>query len=236
MLVKFLFYIIISITWPVYPQASAQFDHTHAAKPGCNQWCGSWPIPYPFGMNDPECSADKWFEIECRNTSGDQTPYLKYINMEVTAFGTSIVWIKNPIYRRNCSRSKDVGDIINLEGGPFVYSQVATTLHFCNRMGQRSVAVRGNDQCGYALIVARYQGSKYDYLFVGDDLRDLDNVDAVLEWEILNNSTLKLPANAYSRCYPTNITSSSGWRCTCLDGFDGNPYIGGGCVEGMIQL
>ncbi|KAK7303598.1 hypothetical protein RJT34_14508 [Clitoria ternatea] len=229
-------------------------------------------------MSYHECYADKWFEIECRNTSGYQIPYLK---------------------------SKDVGGVINLEGGPFVYSQdynkfvavgcnniaflqsngseVSGCVSICDdnevdieNMNLDNIechgkyccetslpsylfefnatieGLGGNDRCGYALIVKnshdlypyQYQYRNgyygYDYLDVGGDIKHLNNVEAVLEWEILNNSTLKPPAS--SHCYPTNITSSqhrssSGYQCYCLDGFGGNPYIDGGCIAaGMIQL
>jgi len=91
-------------------------------------------------------------------------------------------------------------------------------------------------ECSYAMVVQQNPSyaTKSKYFFVDGMLKDLDVVPAVLEWEILNNFNLKLPADNLSECYDTNITSSlyksSGQRCSCTNGsFFGNPYLEGGC-------
>ncbi|KAK7246180.1 hypothetical protein RIF29_41040 [Crotalaria pallida] len=110
----------------IYSLASAQEQYEYIiAQPGCDPACGGVSIPYPFGMNDPKCYADKWFEIECRNTSKDgQTPYLKSINRAVRSINErdSKVQIMNPVFHWNCS-GKSNKPAINLRGSPFVYSQ-----------------------------------------------------------------------------------------------------------------
>ncbi|OIV91804.1 hypothetical protein TanjilG_14383 [Lupinus angustifolius] len=102
----------------IYPLASAQSD--------CVSTCGSVNIPYPFGMNNPNCYLGKWFEIECRNATSvaARKPYLKYIDMEVTKIDEtySTVDIMNPIFRWNCYGKTDM-PVIDLRGSPFVYSQ-----------------------------------------------------------------------------------------------------------------
>ncbi|KAJ1414374.1 Wall-associated receptor kinase, galacturonan-binding domain [Sesbania bispinosa] len=120
MVVQLAFYIIIG---SIFPLASTQDPIT--AHPNCDSRCGTVAIPFPFGMNDPKCYADKWFEIECRNTSqGHQTPYLKSINLEVTVIDPtdSKVRIMNPVFRWNC-QSNDARPVVNLKGSPFVYSK-----------------------------------------------------------------------------------------------------------------
>ncbi|TKY72412.1 Wall-associated receptor kinase 22 [Spatholobus suberectus] len=94
--------------------------------------------------------------------------------------------------------------------------------------------------CSFAMIVQDYHRYSYNhynyydsYYPVGGDLKDLNDVPAVLEWEIVNNLTLKLPADAYAECHDTKVTSSrykgSGRRCSCKLDSSGNPYIAGGC-------
>ncbi|XP_020230764.1 wall-associated receptor kinase-like 8 [Cajanus cajan] len=92
-------------------------------------------------------------------------------------------------------------------------------------------------ECSYAMIVKEdTQQYETGIPYIGD-LKDVTHVPVVLEWEILN-LTLKLPADPYTKCYPTNVTSSqhtnSGWQCRCIN-YGGryiiniNPYLAGGC-------
>lgn len=106
-----------------------------------------------------------------------------------------------------------------------------------------------SDQCSYAAILSYYRSYYYSYYGSGYDevprfignLKNVDHVEAVLEWVILNemltNSTFKVPSNV--NCYGSNVTSSrngiSGRRCECFQDFHGNPYIAGGCIGNMIS-
>ncbi|WVY92607.1 hypothetical protein V8G54_031695 [Vigna mungo] len=73
-----------------------------------------------------------------------------------------------------------------------------------------------------------YHTSKGYYFPVNGEMKDLDVVPVVLEWEIPNNLNLKLPPDDLSHCFDTNITSSlhkrSGQRCSCPGGFDYEDY------------
>ncbi|XP_027338256.1 wall-associated receptor kinase-like 10 [Abrus precatorius] len=281
MVLKFAFHIITMMTlWPIHLQASAQ--DSKITKDGCDPTCGGVEIPFPFGMKDPSCYADTGFEIECRNTSSrNETPYLKSIDLEVTAIDVSKnqVTIKNPIYRRNCG-IKDVSPVKNLGGSPFVYSQdynkfmavgcnssailhsdgseasgcvticdnnkddvydidlITTECHgmYCckstlpSHLSQFNATIEGlggNNECGYAFI---YSGDNIER-----GLKHLNEVSAVLEWEILYTSPFIIApyVRFNADCIYTNITSAentySGMRCSCKYGFHGNPYLDGGC-------
>ncbi|WJX23268.1 non-specific serine/threonine protein kinase [Trifolium repens] len=100
-----------------------------------------------------------------------------------------------------------------------------------------------SDGCSYALIASRYwaslQSSYLDYLEIErlNELKNMEYAPAFLEWEILNdmliNSTFQLPSD--SNCYDSNVTSLSnrttGRKCRCFLGYNGNPYVSGGCTE-----
>ncbi|XP_068496243.1 wall-associated receptor kinase-like 2 isoform X1 [Phaseolus vulgaris] len=105
-----------------------------------------------------------------------------------------------------------------------------------------------SDECSYAMVVQQhlaysYRSSSYNdpktYYFIMDgEMKDLDVVPVVLEWEILNNLNLTLPLDHLSHCDDTNVTSSSGYkrsgqRCYCQTGSvsGGNPYVEGGCPD-----
>lgn len=125
-----IFHIFVLIVSPISPPlASAQDKDGTIARDGCNSTCGTVSIPFPFGMHEPNCYADKWFEIECKfdNNASSDVPYLKSLNLEVDRFYNNMVVIMNPIYRSNC-RHKDKtsssrNKTVTLRGSPFVYSQ-----------------------------------------------------------------------------------------------------------------
>ncbi|XLS89311.1 hypothetical protein HN51_065319 [Arachis hypogaea] len=277
---------IILMIISIYPLLLACAKDLTIAKPGCVSTCGNVDIAYPFGMNDSNCYAHKFFEIECKY----HKPYLASFNLEVTQIyvNVSTVEIKNPIYY-SC-QSKNA--FINLTGSPYVYSQEYDKFMAigCNKLGfLRSNGSKvggcvsicdgdeavgkvefGNDGChgryccetSLPMHVWEYNATIRD-IIIGDGsesntcsyamivsdawlhsyglgIQKLSNVEnmidvpAVLEWEIRYdmgiNSTLS-PSRAC--CDASSLTSpsntSSGFRCRCLDGYDGNPYIRGGC-------
>ncbi|KOM53256.1 hypothetical protein LR48_Vigan09g191500 [Vigna angularis] len=289
---------------------SAQYYPQVLAKPGCDSQCGNRKIPFPFGMNGSECYLGKWFEIECRNTSTYQTPYLKSIGLQVTSIDVQqgTVTINNSIYRNNCGTRNSTPVNRSLEGSPFVYSQehnkfvaagcnIIAILQINGSEGSGCVSICDKDfkvddiekmelknsdcngksccqnslppylkeystevkglkenetdgECSYAMVVQQEELSPYEwdylpqyssytpkgyYFPVNGEMKDVDVVPVVLEWEIPNNLNLKLPSNYLSHCFDTNITSSrynrSGQRCSCTYGYGSNPYVEGGCSE-----
>lgn len=124
-----IFHIILALIFPIFPPlTSAQQEDGIIAQQGCNSTCGTISIPFPFGMKEPRCYADKWFEIECKldNNSQNLKPYLKSLNLEVNYFDeySGMVEIMNPIYHSNCRKYNNNKIVtINLRESPFIYSQ-----------------------------------------------------------------------------------------------------------------
>jgi len=123
-----IFHIILALIFPIFPPlTSAQQEDGMIAQQGCNSTCGTMSIPFPFGMKEPRCYANKWFEIECKldNNSQNSKPYLKSLNLEVHYFyQLNMVGVMNPIYRSNCQKNNNNKTVtINLRESPFIYSQ-----------------------------------------------------------------------------------------------------------------
>ena len=92
--------------------------------------------------------------------------------------------------------------------------------------------------CGYSFVV-----EEESYNFSSADLRDFQNretVPLVLDWSIGNLTCEEAQKNvtAYackaSNSLCLNSTNGPGYRCKCLDGFEGNPYLLDGC-QGIIK-
>ncbi|XP_028784381.1 wall-associated receptor kinase-like 22 [Neltuma alba] len=101
------------------------------ASPNCNSTCGNITISPPFGMNEPRCYHNEWFEINCsQDSAGIHKPYLKKIRLEVTKFDYSSckVWVNNPIYSWHCKIPATRGGAnvslpLNMTASPFAYSR-----------------------------------------------------------------------------------------------------------------
>ncbi|GFS42399.1 wall-associated kinase family protein, partial [Actinidia rufa] len=88
--------------------------------------------------------------------------------------------------------------------------------------------------CGYAFVA-----EKDTFNFSSSDLSGLQNITelpVVLDWAIDNVTceVAKKNSTGYackdnSRCI--NTDDVSGYRCSCLDGYQGNPYLPSGCQD-----
>ncbi|XP_041003885.1 wall-associated receptor kinase-like 8 [Juglans microcarpa x Juglans regia] len=71
----------------------AQPASTLFTKDGCQEFCGSVRIPYPFGIGADYCYLDPWFEIVCETESFGSTtthkPLLKSIKGRLEVLGIS---------------------------------------------------------------------------------------------------------------------------------------------------
>ncbi|XP_021284960.1 wall-associated receptor kinase 2-like [Herrania umbratica] len=88
--------------------------------------------------------------------------------------------------------------------------------------------------CSYAFVV---ENKKFN--FTSSYLRDLQDVEMlpmVLDWSIGNETCkiveakiMRYACQGNSTCY--DVDNGSGYRCKCLEGYQGNPYLPNGCQD-----
>lgn len=91
--------------------------------------------------------------------------------------------------------------------------------------------------CGYAFLADPER-----FVFSATDLSDpnflnktRDNVPMILEWEIgTENCSVAKNYNGFAchgntSCHDST-TGFGGYRCSCLEGYEGNPYLSPGCI------
>jgi len=137
----FLFQLLLLLLVVRTIAAMARSDTLH---PHCQESCGNFSIPYPFGIG-PGCYRDKSFNITCKeNADGVMMPYSGGINSSIPVFNFSVSQSQATMFKYlsyvcyNASGYTDVqGSGLRLEGTPFA---ISATRNKFTAMGCKTIA------------------------------------------------------------------------------------------------
>ncbi|KAF2291303.1 hypothetical protein GH714_022383 [Hevea brasiliensis] len=198
------------------------------AKPGCPDRCGNLSIPYPFGTREG-CFLDDTFLITCNSTTN--TPFLQDGNikaLDISLDGHLRIfsqaandcyakngsryfnrpWTRLSIFTLSFSRNKFVAVGCDTYAWLKVPWDIDTPLDVCHSVTQR---------------IQWLMGLALEF-------------PVVLDWSIRNKTCEEARKNitAYA-CKDNSVCRNSdnppGYRCYCLPGYKGNPYLSNGCQE-----
>lgn len=119
------------------------------AKPGCNDKCGDASVPYPFGINNPACSKNKDFQLDCvyandaiedqrrREIDGLWLGDFEIWDISVEeGTATTTVFMPYSCYNKSAGQTMGNDSSVDLEGTPFTFSSKKNkfTALGCNTM------------------------------------------------------------------------------------------------------
>ncbi|XP_026415273.1 wall-associated receptor kinase-like 9 isoform X3 [Papaver somniferum] len=206
------------------------------AKPGCRDRCGNVSIPYPFGMDSGNCYLSTGFKIYCDSSYNPPVAFLMsghadrlYEILELTQDYVRINILAPAICdldNTTSITSKLVDPLTNSTapnffGTPFTISNTLNkfTVLGCNIFG----------------VISPLQEYKVDDIILAEDDT---SVPVILDWAITDGFLTCQQAQSNLSQYACGRNTdclesynSPGYRCKCLKGYGGNPYLPGGCQD-----
>jgi len=170
-------------------------------KGNCKRSCGNMSIPFPFGLEEG-CFAHQKFQLSCVSDK-----------------------------------------FLVLDRGDGTKYQVTTLLVDDGYLGVTSM-LNDSSSNDDEVVVVHTTNSDFDYRIPREAMRNLiefsQEFDIRMRWVVANltcrtashRTTTYACISAHSQC--VNVTHGTlylGYRCKCLSGFAGNPYVQDGCTD-----
>ncbi|KNA10615.1 hypothetical protein SOVF_142450 [Spinacia oleracea] len=216
------------------------------AKQGCQSKCGNLTIPYPFGIGK-DCAMGDDYIVMCITKNG--TKYAAYWNeysviLNITE--TELTMESLPV-AQSCDGEtlKEKKDLLDdtCSGLGCCEAPIPKGLQNFDASLEKIVynTSVSSGNCSYAFIAKR---SSINFIRAVD-LQDpgfaskVDSMPSVLDWFIANATCIEAQKKSSMYACQQNTTCIDldkdlnvyGYRCKCLKGYEGNPYLKPGCTD-----
>ncbi|KAK6157619.1 hypothetical protein DH2020_011867 [Rehmannia glutinosa] len=203
------------------------------SMPGCPEKCGNITIPYPFGIGS-ECSANSNFTVICQNSTNPPTPFLSSINMEALNISVlGIVIVNQPVSPLNCSDVQTAQYLAtSLLGTPFTISAEYNSLVVLGCQISAWLRANATATVGGCMAICDENSTDTRVVMV------IWICTIGTEWEFYgtdpcgrSNVACRYPDGSRRYSPFGNDYVSSERFCFCYFGYEGNPYLTGGCTD-----
>ncbi|KAJ6927642.1 wall-associated receptor kinase 2-like [Populus alba x Populus x berolinensis] len=185
-------------------------------KRGCQDKCGDVSVPYPFGIGEESCAMNKHFFLNCSSGADGQPELFFRRNMPARNISvlegtiSASLYTAFACYDKNGSSTDYFSQYFSLGSGPFTLSDT-----------RNAFTVIGCDT--YAWM------TNYEFTY-GTGCLSLctENVN------MSDGNPCSANRSAYACGANANCTYpeiGQGYRCSCNEGFGGNPYLREGCQD-----
>ncbi|KAJ0979441.1 hypothetical protein J5N97_014915 [Dioscorea zingiberensis] len=214
--------------------------------PGCRATCGNISVPYPFGLSDV-CHAPG-FKMTCNETYDPPKLFMNTGNIEISKLSFDNVLMKGWIARACYDELNSPTHVwTELKNTPYTFSYSRNkftaigcdTLALIYRLGLANIDFTSGcvSFCHDATNVVNGSCSGIGCCQTSI-LRGLkrDRVLIMLDWAISNQTCAEARSSPEFLCAGLNTncqdsTNGPGYKCSCDEGYQGNPYLVEGCHD-----
>ncbi|KAL8159854.1 hypothetical protein V2J09_001391 [Rumex salicifolius] len=238
-------HMLIKMNHPPALGATDMVTTVNTTKPGCQRQCGNLTVPYPFGIGlDNGCSLGEWYVVRCNTIFSPPKAFLSTTQAEIKEISEAHIELKNSV-AQSCSSIGSVS--LRLQGSsPFTISDTQNSffatgcdsLAFVSSTQGTNITVGCLALCSKKedVIEGKCSGIGCCRTPVPKGLKRYTILVTAGGFNPINVSSFRTTCNQAKQSSSSSYTcdvefGSKGYRCSCLSGYEGNPYLTSGCKD-----